>query len=400
MFEKFPVSVGDPILSLQQTYAQDRRQNKINLSIGLYYDENGHVPQLLAVQRAEEILRQRAGPSLYQPMAGAADYRRAVQSLLFDEKHPKITAGHVATIQTIGGSGALKVGSDLLKQFFPDSEVWISNPSWDNHTAIFEGSGFSVKRYPYFDTETSGIDFDALCTCLGRLPARTIVLFHPCCHNPTGADLANSQWDKVIDIALSRKLIPFLDMAYQGFGEDLDADSYAIKAMADAGISFLVSNSFSKTFSLYGERCGGLSIVCQNPDEAARALGQMELTVRRNYSSPPAHGARLVASILLDRELKSLWQSELGTMRDRVKSMRKELHSVLRSERPNMNFDYLLTQRGMFSYTGLSADRVKDLRTRFGIYLVESGRLCLTGLNTQNVQRVGRALAQVMPSFS
>lgn len=397
MFEKFSASAGDPILSLQQTYAQDERQDKVNLSIGLYYDEMGSVPQLLAVQRAQAVVRERVGPCLYQPMAGDANYRRAIQALLFGDEHSKVAAGHVATIQTIGGSGALRIGSDLLKQHFPDSQVWVSDPSWDNHAAIFEGSGFAVKRYPYFDIETHGVNFAAMSACLRTLPARTIVLLHPCCHNPTGADLVRTEWDEIIEIVISRKLIPFMDIAYQGLGEGVDEDCYAMRAMADAGISFLISNSFSKTFSLYGERCGGLSIVCQNADEAIRVLGQMELTVRRNYSSPPVHGSQLVATVLLDPELKSLWLSEVGTMRDRIKDMRKALHDVLHSERPDLDFNYLLAQRGMFSYTGLSVDRVRDLRTRSGIYLIDSGRLCLAGLNTGNVQRVGHALAQAMP---
>jgi aromatic-amino-acid transaminase len=396
LFEKFTAYAGDPILSLQQTYAQDERPEKVNLSIGLYYDDAGRIPHLRAVQLAQAVVRKEEGPCVYQPMAGAANYRRAVQALLFGEAHPKVAAGHVATIQTIGGSGALKVGSDLLKQHFSDSQVWISDPSWDNHAAIFEGSGFTVKRYPYFDIETRGVDFAAMSACLRTLPARTIVLFHPCCHNPTGADLTRAQWDEIIEMIRSRDLIPFLDIAYQGLGEGVDEDCYAIRAMTDAGISFLISNSFSKTFSLYGERCGGLSVVCQNANEAARVLGQMELTVRRNYSSPPTNGGQLVAAVLLDPYRKSIWLSEVSTMRERINLMRQELHDVLRSERPDADFGYLLTQRGMFSYTGLSIDRVRDLRTRSGIYLVDSGRLCLAGLNAGNVQRVGHALAQAM----
>jgi aromatic-amino-acid transaminase len=395
LFSKFAAFAGDPILSLQQTYAQDERKDKVNLSIGIYHDEAGHIPQLESVQHARALLQTSDTPCVYQPMAGAANYRRAVQSLLFGVDHPKVTSGHVATIQTVGGSGALKVGSDLLRRHFPDSEVWISNPTWDNHVAIFEGSGFLVRRYPYFDPETHGMNFEGMSACLRALTPGTIVLLHACCHNPTGADVTNTQWDEIISIVVSRKLIPFFDIAYQGFGIGVDEDCYAICTMADAEVSFLVSSSFSKTFSLYGERCGALSIVCRNADEASRALGQAELTVRRNYSSPPTHGGQLVATVLLDAELRALWIREVNAMRDRIAAMRHALHDALRVLQPTANFRYLLVQRGMFAYTGLSADQVRALRRNFGIYLLDSGRLCIAGLNTGNVQRVASALDNV-----
>ncbi|SMP77207.1 aromatic amino acid transaminase [Noviherbaspirillum suwonense] len=393
MFANFAASPGDPILSLQQTYAEDPRSDKVNLSIGIYHDEAGRVPQLKSVKRAQARLRSIDAPCVYQPMAGAANYRQAVQTLLFGAGHTKVTAGHVATIQTVGGSGALKVGSDLLRRHFPDAEVWISNPTWDNHAAIFEGSGFPVKRYTYFDSQTQGVDFEAMSACLRTLRRGSIVLFHPCCHNPTGADLTNAQWDRIISIVTSRGLLPFLDIAYQGFGSGVEEDCYAIRAMADADVSFLVSSSFSKTFSLYGERCGALSIVCASADEAARALSQSELAVRRNYSSPPTHGGQLVATVLLDAELKALWIREVDAMRERIAEMRRQLHDAMRVVQPGGNFRYLLKQRGMFAYTGLSADQVRALRTNSGIYLVDSGRLCIAGLNTGNIQRVAVALA-------
>ena len=396
MFEHFKQYAGDPILSLQQTYAQDGRADKVNLSIGLYYDEDGRIPRLAAVRRAEEYLRTLDRPCVYQPMSGAPEYRRAVQELLFGADNLAILDGRVATIQTVGGSGALKVGSDLLRQHFPASEAWICDPTWDNHVAIFEGSGFTVKRYPYFDPVTRGVDFAAMMESLARLPARAIVLLHPCCHNPTGADLTPAQWDEAIALLQERELIPFLDSAYQGFGDGVDADAYAIRAMTQAGLSFLASHSFSKTFSLYGERCGALSVVCRDADEAARVLGQMEQAVRRNYSSPPTWGGQLVSHVLLDASLKSLWLSEVEQMRLRIRAMREKLHDALGAALPERDFSFLLAQRGMFSYTGLSAERVRQLREQSGIYLVDSGRLCVTGLNMGNVERVGRALAQVM----
>jgi aromatic-amino-acid transaminase len=396
LFEHFAATAGDPILTLQEDYARDERPSKVNLSIGLYYDEAGRIPELPSVRQARKLVSQQQKGSGYQPMAGAANYREAVQDLLFGMGHPVVTAGHVATIQTVGGSGALKVGADLLKAHFPSSQVWISNPTWDNHAAIFEGAGFEVRRYPYFDPATRGVDFESMVACLSTLPSCSIVLLHPCCHNPTGADLEKTEWDAIIDIVKQRRLLPFLDVAYQGYGEGMDEDAYAIRALADAGLSFLVSNSFSKTFSLYAERCGGLSIVCQNAGEAARVLGQMERVVRRSYSSPPAYGGQLVATVLHDSVLRSLWTSEVATMRTRIVAMRTALHEVLGGLRPDRDFDYLLKQRGMFSYAGLSHESVTDLRKRAGIYLIDTGRLCFTGLNAENLERVAAELALVM----
>lgn len=397
MFEHFPASGGDPILSLQEVYGRDQRPDKVNLSIGLYYDDAGHVPNLSSVRDAQNRVFSQYTATRYQAMAGAPNYRQAVQALLFGEDHRAVVSGSIATIQTIGGSGALKVGADLLKLHFPLSEVWISDPTWDNHVAIFEGAGFKVCRYPYFDPATHGVDFAAMAACLDALPPRSIVLLHPCCHNPTGADLATAEWERVIEIVRARELIPFLDIAYQGYGEGVAEDGYAIRALADAGIPCLVANSFSKTFSLYGERCGGLSIVCKDAEEAARVLGQAERVVRRNYSSPPTFGGQVVAAVLLDPVLQALWAAEVAGMRERIVTMRRALRDMLVAHRPDLNFDYLLKQRGMFSYTGLTAEVVAELRVRAGIYLVETGRLCLTGLNTGNVERVAREIASVLP---
>jgi aromatic-amino-acid transaminase len=396
LFEHFAAAGGDPILSLQEVYARDERPGKVNLSIGLYYNETGCVPELSSVKLARELVLSRNQACGYQPMSGAANYRHAVQSLLFGTDHPVVAAGHVATTQTIGGSGALKTGADLLKGHFPTSQVWISDPSWDNHVAIFEGAGFEVKRYPYFNPETGGVDFTSMIGCLQSLPCCTIVLFHPCCHNPTGADLEQSEWDQVIDIVKDRQLIPFLDIAYQGYAEGVYEDRYVMRALANAGISFLVSNSFSKTFSLYGERCGSLSIVCNDAGEASRVLGQMERVVRRSYSSPPTYGGQIVASVLLDRELRNLWVSEVEIMRKRIIEMRRMFHDTLATLRPEKDFGYLLKQKGMFSYTSLTRESVMDLRMRTGIYLVDTGRLCFTGINTENVRRVGIEIAKVI----
>jgi len=397
VFQKVDAYAGDPILSLMERFKEDPRSDKVNLSIGLYYNEGGIIPQLQAVAEAEARLNAVPhGASLYLPMEGLNTYRNTIAPLLFGADHAVLAQKRVATIQTLGGSGALKVGADFLKKYFPDSGVWVSDPTWENHVAIFEGSGFKVSTYPWFDSATNGVRIDALLEKLNTLPERSIVLLHPCCHNPTGADLTNAQWDAVIEVLKARNLIPFLDIAYQGFGAGMEDDAYAIRAAASAGLPVLVSNSFSKIFSLYGERVGGLSVVCEDAEAASRVLGQLKATVRRIYSSPPNFGAQVVATVLGDDRLKASWLAEVEAMRKRILSMRQELVNVLKEAVPGHNFDYLLKQRGMFSYTGLSAAQVERLREEFGIYLISSGRMCMAGLNTDNVKRVAQAFAAVM----
>ena len=425
MFQKVDAYAGDPILTLMERFKEDPRSDKVNLSIGLYYNEDGIIPQLQAVAEAEARLNaQPHGASLYfhyswvnwqkhavSPFVQVKDhvllpeasgleelnsYRHAIAPLLFGADHPVLQQQRVATIQTLGGSGALKVGADFLKRYFPESGVWVSDPTWENHVAIFAGAGFEVSTYPWYDEATNGVRFNDLLATLKTLPARSIVLLHPCCHNPTGADLTNDQWDAVIEILKARELIPFLDIAYQGFGAGMEEDAYAIRAIASAGLPALVSNSFSKIFSLYGERVGGLSVLCEDAEAAGRVLGQLKATVRRNYSSPPNFGAQVVAAVLNDEALKASWLAEVEEMRTRILAMRQELVKVLSTEMPERNFDYLLNQRGMFSYTGLSAAQVDRLREEFGVYLIASGRMCVAGLNTANVQRVAKAFAAVM----
>lgn len=397
MFQKVDAYAGDPILSLMERFKEDPRSDKVNLSIGLYYNEDGIIPQLQAVADAEARLNaQPHGASLYLPMEGLNSYRHAIAPLLFGADHPVLKQNRVASIQTLGGSGALKVGADFLKRYFPQSRVWVSDPTWENHIAIFEGAGFEVSTYPWFDDETNGVRFEAFLAKLQTLPERDIVLLHPCCHNPTGADLSNAQWDEVVKVLKARNLIPFLDIAYQGFGAGMEDDAYAIRAIASAGLPMLVSNSFSKIFSLYGERVGGLSIVCDDAETAGRVLGQLKATVRRNYSSPPNFGAQVVATVLNDPALKASWLAEVEAMRTRILAMRQTLVDALKEAVPGKNFDYLLKQRGMFSYTGLSAAQVDRLREEFGVYLIASGRMCVAGLNSRNVQRVAQAFAAVM----
>ncbi|OCG25018.1 aromatic amino acid aminotransferase [Gilliamella sp. wkB108] len=394
MFEKVESYAGDPILSLVADFNNDRRDNKTNLSIGYYYDENGVVPQLECIKIARDYLyHNNKEAQLYLPMSGLPPYCQAIQSLLFGENHSAYKDKRIATIQTLGGSGALKVGADFLFRYFPTSEVWVSDPTWENHIAIFSGAGFKVNKYPYFDPQTCGVKFDAMLATLNQLPARSIVLLHPCCHNPTGADLTHEQWDKVIEVLQARSLISFMDIAYQGFGESIEDDAYAIKKVAEKGLCGFVSNSFSKTFSLYGERVGGLSVLCDNSDIANRVLGQLQATVRRNYSSPAAYGAQLVSYVLNNADLKAKWFKEVESMRNRIVTMRATLVDSLKRAVPERNFDFLVKQRGMFSYTGFTKEQVTQLKENSAVYLVGSGRMCVAGLNHHNIYRVVDAFA-------
>jgi aromatic-amino-acid transaminase len=397
MFQHIPPYAGDPILSLMEQFNTDPREGKVNLSIGLYYNEDSIVPQLETIMEAQKRLEpQQSKTKLYLPMEGFKPYRDAIQALLFGENSPAVQSGRAVTIQTLGGSGALKVGADFLKNYFPNSEVWVSQPTWDNHVAIFNGAGLKTHFYPYFDAETRGVDFDGMLSCLQQLPEQSVVLLHPCCHNPTGADLTPAQWDQVIAVLKARQLIPFLDIAYQGFGEGMEQDAYAIRALDQAGLNFIVSNSFSKIFSLYGERVGGLTFVCDDAATAQCTFGQLKATVRRIYSSPPTTGAWLVDQVLNDQALNQQWQNEVKEMRERIIKMRRILKDELTKALPDLDFNYLVEQKGMFSYTGLTGEQVDTLREDYAIYLVRSGRICVAGLNMNNVYIVAKAMAEVL----
>jgi len=397
LFASVPPYGGDPILSLMEAFMADPRPNKVSLSIGLYFDEEGRLPVLDAVRRAEGELLQQIGPRPYLPMEGLGDFRAGVQRLLFGARHEAVASGRIATVQTLGGSGGLKVGADFIRRYFPQSAIWVSDPTWENHQAIFEGAGFQVNTYPYYDPATGGLRFDDMLATLQALPRRSVVLLHASCHNPTGVDLGAAQWQALIPVLRERELIPFIDSAYQGFGDGLDEDAFAIRAMADAGLQFFVANSFSKNFSLYGERCGGLSVVCVDADAAQVVLGQLKATVRRNYSTPPTHGARLVARVLSQPDLYEQWAAQTTQMRTRIRDMRERLHAVLDDQfRGRRDFRYLIEQKGMFSYTGLGAQQVDRLREEHAVYLVRSGRLCISGLTTKNVEHVARSIAAVV----
>ena len=396
MFKHIPPFAGDPILSLNEDFQKDPRPNKINLSIGIYFDDAGCIPVMSSVQRAEALVVAKGGPKPYLPIEGAANFRSAVQQLLFGAGHEAVTSGRVATIQSVGSSGGLKVGADFIARFFPGSQVWVSDPTWDNHRSMFEGAGLTVNTYPYYDAATGGLKFDAMLSTLRGLPAKSIVLLHACCHNPTGVDLGSAQWDALIPVLLERELIPYLDLAYQGFGDGIEADAYAVRALASAGVSFFIANSFSKSMSVYGERCGALSVVCPDAAQAVNVLGQLKFTVRRNYSSPPIHGGQIVATVLADPELRREWETELGAMRERILAMRKKLYAVLKAKLPGRDFGYFLTQRGMFSYTGLTAAQVDTLREQHALYMLRSGRICVAGLNSSNVEATAVAIAAVL----
>ena len=396
MFAHITPYAGDPILTLNEDFQKDPRAGKINLSIGIYFDDAGRLPVMESVNRAEAIIAAHPGPKPYLPMEGAANFRAVAPPLLFGAGHPAIADGRIATMQAVGSSGGLKVGADFIKTWFPGSGIWVSDPTWDNHKAVFEGAGLTVGTYPYFDAATGGLRFDAMCEKLATLPAKSVVLMHACCHNPTGVDLTRAQWDALIPLLKERQLIAFLDLAYQGFGAGIDEDAYAVRAMADAGLAFFVANSFSKSMSVYGERCGALSVVCPNAAEAALVLGQLKATVRRNYSNPPIHGGQIVATILGTPELRTLWFGEVDAMRVRIRAMRERLHAVVSAKVPGRDFGYFLSQRGMFSYTGLSVDQVNRLREEFGVYILRSGRMCVAGLNTGNVERTAEAMAAVL----
>jgi aromatic-amino-acid transaminase len=396
MFQHLDPYAGDPILSLNEAFQKDPRSDKVNLSIGIYFDDAGRIPVLPSVRQAEAQMLAEGGTKSYLPIEGSAAMRSAVQGLLFGTGHEALVSGRVATLQTVGSSGGLKLGADFLHRWMPGSAVWVSDPTWDNHRAMFEGAGLTVNTYPYYDSATGGLKFDAMLAALAELPARSVVLLHACCHNPTGVDLNSAQWQALIPVLRQRELLPYLDLAYQGYGDGIEADAFAVRALADSGLSFFVANSFSKSMSVYGERAGALSVVCGSAAEAELVLGQMKATVRRNYSSPGLHAAGIVSRVLGDPALRPLWEAEVTAMRERIAAMRRSLHAVLSAKRPGQDFGYFLSQRGMFSYTGLSPAQVDRLREEFGVYLVRSGRMCIAGLNTGNVERTATAMAAVL----
>jgi aromatic-amino-acid transaminase len=396
LFSAIEMAPRDPILGITEAFNADRNPNKVNLGVGVYYDDNGKVPLLECVRKAETQLMEKATPRTYLPIEGLAAYDRAVQDLVFGADSAVVQEKRAITAQAIGGTGALKLGADFLKRFAPTAQVWISDPSWENHRALFESAGFTVNNYPYYDPATRGVNFAGMLTALKDMPKGSIVLLHACCHNPTGADLTDEQWSQVIQVVTQRGLIPFLDMAYQGFGDGIEADGKVVRLFAEVGGPLFVSNSFSKSFSLYGERVGALSIVAASAEEAARVLSQLKRVVRTNYSNPPTHGGQVVATALSAPELRKLWEDELAAMRVRIREVRQTLVQKLKEKTPNHNFDFVIKQRGMFSYSGLTKEQVGRLRDEYSIYAVDTGRICVAALNSRNIDTVVAAIAKVL----
>ena len=396
IFSAVEMAPRDPILGLNEAFNADARTTKVNLGVGVYFDDNGKIPLLDAVKVAEKARLESMPSRGYQPIDGLAAYNQAVQAMLFGKESPLLAEGKVITAQALGGTGALKVGADYLKRLLPEATVYISDPSWENHRAIFEAAGFTVDVYPYYDTATRGVDFAAMKACLKALPTRSIVVLHACCHNPTGADLDGAQWKEIIAVMQERELVPFIDMAYQGFADSIKEDALALNLFVASGMQLFVSTSYSKSFSLYGERVGALSVVTASKDESARVLSQIKRVIRSNYSNPPTHGGAVVAAVLASAELRQMWETELQGMRERIKAMRTSLVERLQANGVSQDFSFVIKQRGMFSYTGLSAEQVARMQSEFGVYAVNTGRVCIAALNSKNIDYVAKAIAAVL----
>ncbi|SDA60104.1 aromatic-amino-acid transaminase [Pseudomonas sp. NFPP33] len=396
LFSAVEMAPRDPILGLNEAFNADTRTTKVNLGVGVYYNEEGRIPLLRAVAEAEKARIEAHAPRGYLPIEGIAAYDKAVQELLFGKDAALIEAGRVITTQALGGTGALKIGADFLKRLLPDATVAISDPSWENHRALFESAGFPVQNYRYYDPFSNGVNRGGMLEDLRNLPARSVVVLHACCHNPTGVDLQLEDWKAVLDVLREREHVPFLDIAYQGFGDGIDQDAEAVRLFAESGLEFFVSSSFSKSFSLYGERVGALSLVTSSREESTRVLSQLKRVIRTNYSNPPTHGATVVASVLNSPELRAMWEAELGEMRDRIRSMRLAMVEQLAALGAKRDFGFVAEQRGMFSYSGLTVEQVERLKEEFGIYAVGTGRICVAALNKGNLDSVTRAIHAVL----
>lgn len=396
LFSAVEMAPRDPILGLNEAYNADSRANKVNLGVGVYYNEQGRIPVLRAVATAEKALVEAQTPRGYLPIDGINSYDKAVQKLIFGADNNLISQNRIVTSQSLGGTGALKVGADFLKQLKPNAKVAISSPSWENHRALFTSAGFEVVDYRYYDASTHGIDRAGFFADLEALAEGSIVVLHACCHNPTGADLSLADWQHVLDICIKNKLVPFMDLAYQGFAQGPEEDAAPVRLFAQSGLQVFVSSSFSKSFSYYGERVGALSIVCASAEETTRVLSQIKRVIRTNYSNPPTHGALIVSNVLNNPELCAMWQAELAEMRIRIRSMRELMVKQLADKGAKRDFSFVMQQRGMFSYSGLSAEQVERLRSEFGIYAVSTGRICVAALNMQNIDAVTDAIIQVL----
>jgi aromatic-amino-acid transaminase len=396
LFTAVEMAPRDPILGLNEQFNADTNPHKVNLGVGVYYDDNGKLPLLECVKAAEKQMMEQPKARGYLPIDGIAAYDAAVKNLVFGAESEPVKSGRVATVQALGGTGGLKVGADFLRKMSPGAKVLISDPSWENHRALFSQAGFTVEAYPYYNAARRGIDFDGMLTALNAAPEGTIIVLHACCHNPTGYDITPAQWDQVIAAIKAHKLTPFLDLAYQGFGFGIAEDGAVIGKFVAAGLNFLVSTSFSKSFSLYGERVGALSVLCQDKEEAARVLSQLKIVIRANYSNPPTHGGQVVATVLNTPELRTLWEKELGVMRLRIKQMRIALVEKLKAAGVKQDMSFITQQIGMFSYSGLNKDQMVRLRSEFGVYGTDTGRMCVAALNSKNIDYVCQSVAKVI----
>ena len=400
MFSAVQMAPPDPIFGLSAQFAADTNPNKANLCVGVYFDDNGKLPLLQCVQTAEQAMVAAPKPRNYLPMDGIAAYDAAVKGLVFGVDSEPVKSGRVATVQAVGGTGGLKIGADFLKKYAPGAKILISDPSWENHRALFTSAGFVVETYPYFDAAANGglggVNFAGMLAALNTAPAGTIVLLHACCHNPTGYDISPAQWDQVVAAVKAKGFTAFLDMAYQGFGYGLKEDGAAVQKFVDAGLTFFVSTSFSKSFSLYGERVGALSVLCNTKEECERVLSQLKIVIRTNYSNPPTHGGAVVAAVLNDPKLRAMWESELAEMRVRIKSMRQKLVAGLKAAGVKKDMGFITTQIGMFSYSGLSKAQMERLRNEFGVYGTDTGRMCVAALNSKNIDHVCASIAKVV----
>ena len=396
LFTAVEMAPRDPILGLNEQFNADANPKKVNLGVGVYYDDTGKLPLLECVQAAEKQMMEAPKARGYLPIDGIAAYDAAVKNLVFGAGSEPVKTGRVATVQALGGTGGLKIGADFLKKVNPGAKVLISDPSWENHRALFSQAGFTVEAYPYYNAVKRGIDFDGMLTALNLAAEGTVVVLHACCHNPTGYDITPEQWDQVIAAVKARKLVPFLDMAYQGFGYGITEDGAVIGKFVASGQNFFVSTSFSKSFSLYGERVGALSVLCQDAEEAGRVLSQLKIVIRTNYSNPPIHGGQVVAMVLNTPELRSLWEKELGDMRLRIKQMRLALVEKLKAAGVKQDMSFITQQIGMFSYSGLTKDQMVRLRNEFGVYGTDTGRMCVAALNSKNIDYVCQSIAIVL----
>ena len=396
LFSAVEMAPRDPILGLIEQFNADTNPNKVNLGVGVYFDDNGKLPLLQCVQAAEKAMMEKPTARGYLPIDGIAAYDAAVKSLVFGADSEPVKSGRVATVQGIGGTGGLKIGADFLKKLNPGAKILISDPSWENHRALFTSAGFTVESYRYYDAVKRGIDFDGMLADISAAPADTIILLHACCHNPTGYDITAAQWDQVIAALKAKNLVPYLDMAYQGFGNGITEDGAVIGKFVASGLDFFVSTSFSKSFSLYGERVGALSVLCPNKDEADRVLSQLKIVIRTNYSNPPIHGGAVVAAVLGNPEWRALWERELGEMRVRIKAMRQSLVDGLKAAGVKQDMSFITSQIGMFSYSGLAKDQMVRLRNEFAVYGTDTGRMCVAALNSHNIGYVCQAIAKVM----